>query len=59
MASLSEAEMQVCDENPIGDGFDRFLVEFGPQFKSFSLNDFKAVLPSDKGKLHAYIVGLG
>jgi hypothetical protein len=50
MASLSEVEMQVCDENPIGDGLDRFLDEFEPVFKSFSLSDFEAVLHSDEGK---------
>jgi hypothetical protein len=51
--------MQVCDENPIGDGLDRFLDEFEPQFKSFNLSDFKAVLHSDKGKfarIHCWIM---
>jgi hypothetical protein len=50
MTSLSEVEMQVCDENPIGDGLDRFLDEFEPVFTSFSLSNFEAVLHSDEGK---------
>jgi hypothetical protein len=32
------------------DGLDGFMDEFEPQFKSFSLSDFKAVLHSDEGK---------
>jgi hypothetical protein len=59
MASLSEVEMQVCDENPIGDGLDRFLDEFEPVFKSFSLSEFEAVLRSDQGKfahIHGWIM---
>jgi hypothetical protein len=58
MASLSEVEMQVCDENPIGDGLDRFLDEFEPVFKPFSLSEFEAVLHSDEGKFARIYVGL-
>jgi len=59
MASLSDAETEVCDRNPIRDGLDEFLNEFEPGFKSFSLSDFKAVLHSDEGKsarIHGWII---
>ena len=50
MAILSEAETEVCERNPFGDGFNGFLDEFDPKFKSFNLSDFKALLRSDEGK---------
>ena len=50
MATLSEAETEICDRNPIKGGLDWFLKEFEPKFKSFRLSDFRAVLRSDEGK---------
>ena len=60
MAILSEAETEACDGNPIKDGLHGFLNESEPNFKSYSLSDFKVLLHPDEGKFaRTFMIGLG